>query len=201
MNEKQEIFSLIKEYEKFQDPLTGYYPSNEVELSAVLGFLMKSKQLNLNQIPLYKVIRDNQYELCNPEMSLNSLVKDNPIVLEEYPLMYSKQNEKRISQWGKGGEVDTWGGMRIDLLLLSLGYSTVLIENKIGSNFTSGGTQLQRQVYFLNNYGIGHKNLIILSSKSLFDKGYYFSNICNLSNISEIDLYIICWEDIFNATN
>lgn len=197
---KESFFKAIKDYEKFKDPLTGYRPSNEVELSAVLGFLIKSKQLNLNQIPLYKVKPDsNQYELCNPAMSLNSLVKDNPIVLEEYPLMYSKQKTEKISTWGT--EVNTWGAMRIDLLLLSLGYSTVLIENKIGSNFTSGETQLQRQAYFLNHHGIGHKNLVVLSSKSLFDKGYYLRNIDDTSNFSksEIDFYLMCWEDIFKA--
>ncbi|WP_166109085.1 PD-(D/E)XK nuclease family protein [Pseudoalteromonas sp. Z9A5] len=91
--------------------------------------------------------------------------------------------------------------MPAELLSFSKSENTiVLIENKIGSKFTSAGTQLIRQAKFLEKSGFKNKILIVLTSELFLSKGWYLSEMQNvIDNVEGVKVFAMKWEDIFNA--
>lgn len=91
--------------------------------------------------------------------------------------------------------------MPADLLSFSQVESKiVLIENKIGSKFTSGGTQLIRQAKYLENSCFENKVLIVLTSELFLLKGWYLNEMQEvIDNVEGIKVLAMHWEDIFNA--
>lgn len=70
--------------------------------------------------------------------------------------------------------------MPADLLSFSKNENTiVLIENKIGSKFTSAGTQLIRQAKFLEKSSFKNKVLIVHTSELFLSKGWYLKGKWN----------------------
>ena len=112
----------------------------------------------------------------------------------EYPLFADEQQYK------------VWGQMPVDILAYSKHKSKItIIENKIGSTFTSGGGdpvtgQLARQIEFLLQSKPKNKYFALLSSKTFFDKHWYCTELNNTLKHKEcteqISSFLIHWEDI-----
>jgi len=173
----------------FKDPLTGYSPTNEIQFSMIFGLLCQTKKLNLEKIKLYSF---DDKKLIESGENIQYLIKDNQQVINEFPLFAKSEYE-----------ISTWGAMTIDIALIEKS-SIVFIENKIGSSFTSGGEQLEKQIKYLESISdkIFDKTLIVLSSKKFFEKQWYikeFNRAIENTN-TKIKCYCICWEDIFEAT-
>jgi hypothetical protein len=99
--------------------------------------------------------------------------------------------------------------MKADLLYISQDRRTAtLVENKIGSEFTSGGNdvetgQLARQIEYLNHAKIEHPHLVLLSAEAFFDAKWYstelFQTVRHKSSCSRVQAHLLKWEDIFRA--
>jgi hypothetical protein len=186
-NIKEELFNEIRKHKDFQDILTNYYPSNEEQLSAIFGVLFQNGKIDLEKINLYNPNQDG--ELTSSNAMLSNVVKNDYTLINEFPLFAEKKEE-----------IEIWGGMKIDLAFFN-DDAIVLIENKIGSTFTYEGTQLERQLKFLDKLkNFKNKTLIVLSSKKFFNKKWYSSELDKfLKDFNKINGYLICWEDIFKA--
>ena len=187
---KKKLIELASRYENIKDIITGNSPLNEIELSSILGVLFQNKNIDFNKINLY---RFNDKELFLSNKTIKTLISNNLLVINEFPL-FSNTKE----------EVAEWGAMTIDIALLN-DNSITFIENKIGSKFTSGSTQLRRQLNYLKNIkniDDKNKNLILLSSKIFFDKRWYLDTYTKAvkDTSSNINCYCIYWEEIFDAT-
>lgn len=190
---KNNLFGEVEKYEMFKDPFTGHYPTNEIQLSAMFGLLYQTGKLNLEKIKLYSPEKDEKFNPTNK--TLMTIVEKN-IAINEWPLFATSQEE-----------IKTYGAMTVDVALIETNKSIILIENKIGSGFTSGGNQLKYQANYLmmsqhiNNY---EKYIIVLSSKAFFDKRWYIDSLHKVladEKNKGIEGYLICWEDIFESTN
>jgi hypothetical protein len=186
-NIKEELFNEIRKHKDFQDILTNYYPSNEEQLSAIFGVLFQNGKIDLEKINLYNPNQDG--ELTSSNAMLSNVVKNDYTLINEFPLFAEKKEE-----------IEIWSGMKIDLAFFN-DDAIVLIENKIGSTFTYEGTQLKRQLKFLDKLkNFKNKTLIVLSSKKFFNKKWYSSELDKfLKDFNKINGYLICWEDIFKA--
>jgi len=187
---RKKLIKLASKYENIKDIVSGNSPENEVELSSILSVLCQNKKIDFQKINLYTL--DEQRLYLSP-MNMESLISDNTLVINEFPLFSSTEEE-----------ISEWGAMSIDIALINDNTIT-FIENKIGSKFTSGGTQLKRQLNYLKNIkGIDdkNKNLILLSSKIFFDKRWYLETFAKAieNTNSNINCYCIYWEEIFEAT-
>lgn len=176
----------------FVDPITNLKPSGERELSALLGLFHLKDLVKWDQVPLYN--SDNT--LANK--SAKSIIAKEGILSCEYPLFAANEQETNI-----------WGEMISDLLYIHKEASIIaIIENKIGSNFTSGGNdvdtgQLARQSKYLIKTGFTKKYLLILSSKEFFNADWYCAELRKTlfyeNRYKTVDSYLIAWEDIFKA--
>jgi hypothetical protein len=187
---KKKLIELASKYENIKDIVSGSSPKNEVELSSVFSVLCQNKKIDFKRINLYTL---DEKKVYLSDMNMEALISDNTLVLNEFPLFSTTKEE-----------VSEWGGMSIDIALIN-DNSITFIENKIGSKFTSGGTQLRRQLNYLKNIkGIDdkNKNLILLSSKQFFDKRWYLETYVQAikDTNSSINCYCIYWEEIFEAT-
>lgn len=97
-------------------------------------------------------------------------------------------------------EIQIWGGMKADLLYLNNDEVTiVLIENKIGSRYTSANTQVERYLKYLDKFQIKEKVFILLTSRELTEKDWYLNEIKGSSQIaSAVKVYVLYWEDVLD---
>ena len=178
MEIKSELFEQIPKC--FKCPVTGLHPTNEEQLSGLIGLYWKLNLINWDKVNLYstenKIIKKG-----------GKLFHENGIVSCEYPL-FAEDKE----------QIKNHGGMKADIVYITKQH-IVLIENKIGSNFTYGGTQLDRQAKYLNGSIIDNKILILLSSKMFFKKGWYIKKLEAAVRQYQITGYLMYLEEIFNA--
>ncbi|MCW5892622.1 MAG: hypothetical protein KIT14_19075 [bacterium] len=123
-------------------------------------------------------------------------------MLAEYPLCAHDLEDIKI-----------WGAMPADLLYVSAdNRSIVIIENKIGSRFTSGGAhvelgQLARQAEYLCRWkerrGLASASLVLLTSaeclRTMNYSRVFETTLAHTDRGSRVQGYVLRWEDIFNA--
>lgn len=175
----------------FADPLTGYRPTGEEQMSCLLGLFHQMNRVDWSRVPLLSP-RDRSTALNAHEALGESLV------CGEYRLFSNSEEERSI-----------WGSMPADLIFLSKDERKVaLIENKIGSGFTGTGPdpatgQLAKQAEFLLRCRIPKRFLILLSSKEWFTKGWYLNELSSTLQHNQrnklIAGYLMQWEDVFAA--
>lgn len=181
MNIKNEFMHRIPI--SFSDPITGLIPKHETELSALLSYFQSVQAINWKDVQLQSVSNETDDEYADKYIDKQNLF------FCEYPLFSDNKT------------VDIWGQMSADLLLFSQDTSKiVLIENKIGSKFTSGGTQLDRQAKYLAASKFENKALIVLSSDIFFDKQWYLKEAKQVAkDHPEVNVFTLSWEQIFSA--
>ncbi|MDC9511863.1 hypothetical protein PSH47_03705 [Pseudoalteromonas sp. CST5] len=165
------------------DPITGLKASNETELSTLLAYHHANSSIGWSNVNLYSI------PYLSDKLFASEYINCSSPFYCEYPLFSDSET------------VDIWGQMPADLLSFSKNENTiVLIENKIGSKFTSAGTQLIRQAKFLEKSGFKNKVLIVLTSELFLSKGWYLSEMQNvIDNVESVKVFAMKWEDIFNA--
>jgi len=165
------------------DPITGLRANNETELSALFTYYHSSNSIDWSGVDLYSP----QYQL--EKYSALEYIDRTSSFYCEYPLFSDSET------------VNIWGQMPADLLSFSQDKSNiVLIENKIGSKFTSGGTQLMRQAQYLDSTDFENKVLIVLTSKLFLLKGWYLNEMQEVQHkIKGVKVLAMHWEDVFNS--
>jgi len=181
MSLKKDFFHHIPE--EFHDPVTGLIPQRETELSALLAHFHLTDQVDWEKVTLRSVSETVEDSLAHKYIQAGV-----PFYCE-YPLFSNSKT------------VEIWGGMPADLLCFSAEkQKIVLIENKVGSGFTSGGTQLDRQAQYLSSTSFKEKVLIVLGPKVYFEKGWYVNELSKAQAENKgIAAYTLYWEDIFSA--
>lgn len=191
---KAELFSSVPE--QFCDPVTLCKPENERELSAVVAYWHSVAAIDWDKVPLRSINGLESDEFAS------SIIKKDDFLGVEFPLFC--QNKEQI---------DRWGAMSADLLFVSTNKDRfVLVENKIGSNFTSGGShpikgQMARQADYLINYGKNSNflGLIILTARRFLQKNWYIAELSTTleheNRKSRVSGFAIQWEDVFAAFN
>ena len=187
---KKKLFNQIPEY--FNDPVTKLAPANEVQMTSLLGLFHQRNLINWQDVNLYKP--DNNLS----DKKASDLLSTDGTLSCEWS-MFAESDE----------QIQIWGQMSADLIYLSKTYDTiVLIENKIGSNFTSDGDdvdtgQLARQIKYLIKSGIPNKYIILLSSSEFFKASWYSSELQatlkHLNKEKAVQGYLLHWENIFKA--
>lgn len=176
------------------DPLTGYLPKSEIELSAALvrqngrGRIRWSKvRFHASAVPGDEV-QSSEAQVDVGSRYLRGILCAESETFAEYPMSFSGS-----------AEVNRWGGMRADALILT-DKSVVLIEAKVDSHFTYGDKapdgQLSRQIEFLKRTGRMAALLLICPEfnlewykKRLFDA---FEN-----SKAKVAVGLATWEDVF----
>lgn len=183
MTLKSEFIKSIPD--ELSDPITGLRAKNETELSALFTYLHSKGAIDWSRINLHSLPYPSEKYLASDYIDCDSLF------FCEYPLFSDSTT------------VDDWGQMPADLLSFSQDKNKiVLIENKIGSKFTSGGTQLMRQAKYLAKSGFENKVLVVLTSKLFLLKGWYLNEMQEVKDqVVGIKVLAMHWEDIFNAIN
>jgi hypothetical protein len=185
---RDKLFTLAKE-RGFIDPLTKLPPLSEESLTGLLCYYLNSKKIVLRDVPLYSVKEFTQIK----EKAI-SLFPPNGIAVSEYPLIYANPDQ-----------MNNWGAMRADIMYIGIDIVT-MIENKIGSGFTYGGDkevgQLARQIDFLIHAKVPLRNLILLSSRDMFNRPWYrveFKKTLEFKvKFGEVSGYLMCWEDVID---
>jgi len=178
MKIKKALFEQIPEC--FKCPVTGLKPTNEEQMSGLIGLFWKLDLINWNKVNLYTT--ENK-----TTESDSKLFYEKGVISCEYPL-FAKEEE----------QIKNHGGMKADIIYVTK-QQIVLIENKIGSNFTYGGTQLDRQAKYLNGSRIENKVLILLSSEMFFKKGWYIKELETAVSQYKIKGYLMYLEEIFDG--
>jgi len=165
------------------DPITGLRANNETELSALFTYHHSINSIDWNSVNLYSSQHQLEKYLASKYIDCTSSF------FCEYPLFSDSKT------------VDIWGQMPADLLSFSQDKSKiVLIENKIGSKFTSGSTQLMRQAKYLENSDFENKVLIVLTSELFLLKGWYLKEMQEvIDKVKGVKVLAMHWEDVFNA--
>jgi hypothetical protein len=172
----------------FADPITGYPPNDEVQMTGLLGYFHQKGSVDWSAVPL-----------LSPDVSLSGRMANEilgqTVICSEYPLFWSSKSELNI-----------WGSMRADLICLSPDQkSVVLIENKLGSIFTGKGAdpvagQLAKQADFLLRCKVPKVCLVLLSTTEWFAKGWYSTELLNTLRLNErnkkVDGFLMRWEDV-----
>jgi len=118
---KKKLFENIRN--EFVDPITKLPPTSETQLSALLCYFHLRDKIDWSKIKLYSV--DNTFS----GKTADQVIAKAKTLCCEYPLFASTKEQ-----------ISIWGQMSADLLSFSKEEDRItLIENKIGSNFTSGG--------------------------------------------------------------
>lgn len=169
--------------EKVCDPVTGVRANNETELSALFSFYHSVGLIDWKTVNLYPLPYQSSKQ-CASELIDRSI----PFFCE-YPLFSNAQT------------VDIWGQMPADLLCFTeKGSTIILVENKIGSKFTSGGTQLMRQAKYLESTHYKNKNLIVLTSEIFLTKGWYLKEMQEVvEKVKGVNVFAVHWEEIFGS--
>lgn len=176
----------------FVDPVTGCRPTNERELSALLAFLHQRGAVAWDRVKLYEPGRDE------PVRAADSLLGANGALMTEYPLFAEAEDDIKV-----------WGAMPADLLYLSPDATTVvMIENKVGSRFTSGGThlehgQLARQAEYLRRSPTPHPYLVLLTTTHCLQRLGYARTLRETLLYNErhkrVTGYVMKWENILES--
>lgn len=111
--------------------------------------------------------------------------------------------------WSTDNEMHVWGSMPADLICFSKGRQIVaIIENKIGSRFTgvqsdAAKGQLGKQLDFLQSCKFSKRALVMLSTRGLFNKGWYRNELAAALMHGErgkkVSGFLMCWEDVLSA--
>lgn len=175
----------------FRDDVTGDQPQNETELTAVLGVLHQRRVVRWDSVPLYSPAYESSRRFAD------ALFADGGIMVCEYPMFCRSRGES------------VWGSMKADLVYLSGDRQTVVaVENKIGSEFTSGGNdvetgQLARQIEYLNQSRITQPHLVLLSTGEFFEAKWYSSELLatlrHKTHCARVQAHLIKWEDVLEA--
>lgn len=171
----------------FIDPLTGTGPSSETELSSLLVLFHSDKSIRWDEVPLYDM-------KSNISGNAASIISQAGYFIPEYPLLSKSDDEGII-----------WGGMKADIMHFDRnGDIVVLIENKIGSDFTYGKNvedwQLARQLKYLKSNKAKDRYFIMLTLKAMLNAGWYVTELYNTMEYHKMDKhikpYVMLWEDI-----
>ncbi len=172
----------------FVDPVTGLQPTREEELSAVLAVFHQRGLVAWNRVILY--LSNNQPS----GMKADGLFTKGGLINCEHPLFAKTDTERKL-----------WGGMKADLLYISQGDQAIaLVENKVGSGFTSGRDvetgQLARQAEFLLRSKIPKRYLVVLATEEFFEAGWYLSELrdtlSHKNRSAMIDGFLMRWEEV-----
>ena len=165
------------------DPITGLRASNETELSALFAYHHANGSIDWSRVNLHPL------PYLSDKRPASEYINCSSPFFCEYPLFSDSET------------VDIWGQMPADLLSFSKSENRiVLIENKIGSKFTSAGTQLMRQAKFLEKSCFENRILIVLTSELFLSKGWYLNEMQEvIDKIEGVKVFAMHWEDIFNA--
>jgi len=177
----------------FVDPLTGYAPTNEVQMSGLLGFLHQMGRVKWANVPLLLPSNESSGQMAGQLFART-------IMCGEYQLFWSSQQEMRL-----------WGSMPADLMCFSESdQRVVIIENKVGSGFTGVQNdpavgQLAKQVDFLLNCKVPNRALVLLSTAELFNRGWYCNELLNTLRHDErgkkVSSFLMRWEDVLLAVD
>ena len=177
----------------FVDPITGYAPTNEVQMSGLLGLLHQMGSVKWEKVPLLLPNNELSGKMANELLART-------MMCGEYQLFWNSDQEMRV-----------WGAMPADLICFSEGNQTVaIIENKIGSSFTGvrndpAVSQLAKQLDFLLGCKFSTRALILLSTTELFNRGLYRNELASALNHAKRDKnvtgYLMRWEDVLVAVD
>jgi hypothetical protein len=175
----------------FVDPITGYPPRGEVEMSGLLGLFHQMGRVDWSKVRLSSVDGDVSTRMSNDLLG-------GAVVCGEYQLFWDSESERNI-----------WGSMPADLIFLSRdGQSVALVENKIGSGYTGTGGdpvtgQLAKQADFLLHCRIPKTFLVLLSTAEYFSKGWYRNELSNTlrhgDRSKKVGGYLMLWDEILLA--
>jgi hypothetical protein len=178
---------------RFVDPITGYPPRGEVQLSGLLGLFHQLGRVAWNKVPLL-------LPTGSPSGRMADELLANAVVCGEYQLFWNSETENRV-----------FGSMPADLIFLSPDVQkVVIVENKIGAGFSGAGGdpvkgQLAKQADFLCACRIPERFLVVLSGKEFFEKKppWYSNEVqrtleCN-NRAAQVNGYLMQWEDVFLA--
>ena len=141
---KERLFGSIPAH--FIDPVTKLVPANEIQLTSLLALYHQRSLIDWNCVNLYDADNKPSGKMAS------SLFSQNGSLCCEWPLFAATDEQ-----------ISIWGQMTADLLYLSVEDDIiVLVENKIGSGFTSGGSdvetgQLARQIEYLMRGNISNR--------------------------------------------
>jgi len=145
----------------FVDPFTGYAPTNEVQMSGLLGLLHQMERVKWTKVPLLLPSNESSGKTADELFART-------IMCGEYQLCRNSEKEMQL-----------WGSMPADLICFSArDQRATVVENKIGSAFTGVQNdpvagQLAKQVEFLVNCKAAKRALVLLSTRNLFNRGWY----------------------------
>jgi hypothetical protein len=175
----------------FVDPITGYLPRGEAQMSGLLGLFHQLNGVDWSRVPL--LTTDN----CPSGRMADDLL-ERAVICSEYQLFCNSESD-----------INVWGSMPADLVCLSQDKQTVvLLENKIGSRFTGTRSdpltgQLAKQADFLLHCQIPKAFLVLLSTRELLDNGMYRNALSNTlrhgGRSPKVSGYLMRWEDVLSA--
>lgn len=175
----------------FVDPITGYPPTNEVQISGLLGLFHQMGRVRWENVPLF--LPTNQ-----PSGIMADELFAGTLMCGEYQLFWSTYNEMQV-----------WGSMPADLICFSKNKQIVtMVENKIGAGFTGvqgdvAVGQLGRQLEFLQSCKFSKRALVLLSTTELFNKGWYRNELAGALKHGDrekrVTGFLMCWEGILSA--
>jgi hypothetical protein len=173
----------------FVDPLTGYRPEFEDQLSTLLALFHQEGKIDWNRVCLYSA--DNR----RLEEKADVLFSNGTSVVSEYRLFWESDSEKNM-----------WGQKRPDFFFLSRDHeAVVLVENKIESGGTRTAAQFAEYADFLIHISsrIQRRGLVILSGGEFFEAGWYANQLMRVLDEKQrgrtVNGYLMRWEDVFGA--
>jgi hypothetical protein len=176
----------------FIDPITGYPPRDETQMSGLLALFHQTGRVAWNKVHL-------RLPSNTPSDKTAGEIFKETAVCSEYRLFWQSKDEERI-----------WGSMPADLIFWSAeNQSVAIIENKIGSGFTGAKDdaavgQLAKQADFLMHSRIPNCFLILLSTAECFDKKpWYYRTLektlkCG-NRSARVKGYLMLWDEILLA--
>jgi hypothetical protein len=175
----------------FVDPITGYPPRGEVQMSGLLGLYHQLNSVDWSRVPLLSPDNRSSGRMADELLG-------RAVICSEYQLFFNSDSEMNV-----------WGSMPADLICLSHDkQAVVILENKIRGGFTGTGSdpltgQLAKQADFLLHCQIPKAFLVLLSTTERFDKGWYRKELAAAlqqgDRSPKVSGYLLRWEDIFSA--
>lgn len=184
--------------EAVSDPITGYRPSREVELSAILASYHQRRRIDWQKakINIWSADGNNFIDDYNISLPLSTVLQEHGRTLTEYPLF--AETEK---QWNR------WGEMSADVFFVTDETArVVLFESKLDSKFTYADYppdgQLSRLIEYLSHLPqqFEQRFLMLLFPKTNSD--WYIKRLQEAANKhkdNRICIGYATWEDVFEA--